>query len=82
MALQEVNNFHFSYDRHILQLMSGSANKTKFYTGLPTYVVFKALFYCLELKMLLAWRDSYRKHQQRKEEEAISNGRILTNESR
>ena len=45
VALQEeVDSFHYSYGRYILQLMSGSDNKTKFYTGLPTYAVFKAVF--------------------------------------
>ena len=59
VALQEeVDSFHYSYGRYILQLMSGSDNKTKFYTGLPTYAVFKAVFDFLELKMLHARRDS------------------------
>ena len=59
MALQEeVDSFHYSYGRYILQLMSGSDNKAKFYTGLPTYAVFKAVFYFFELKMLNARRDS------------------------
>ena len=59
VALQEeVDSFHYLYGRYILQLMSGSDNKTKFYTGLPTYTVFKAVFDFLELKMLHARRDS------------------------
>ena len=61
VALQEeVNSFYFLYTKHILQLMSGSDKKTKFYTGLPTYAVFKALFDYLELKMLHARRDYHR----------------------
>ena len=58
VALQEeVNSFYFSYGEHTLQLMSGS-DKTKFYTGLPTYAIFKTLFDYLEPKLLHAWRDS------------------------
>ena len=62
VALQEVDSFHYSYGKYILQLMSGSDNKTTFYTGLPTYTVFKALFDFLELKMLHALRDSDTSH--------------------
>ena len=54
VAALQVDSLYFLYGKHILQLMSGSDNKTKFNTSLPTYAVFKALFDYLEPKMLHA----------------------------
>ena len=48
----------FMWEAYTLQLMSGSDNRTKIYTGLPTHAIFKALFDYLELKLLHARRDT------------------------
>ena len=52
-ALQEeLESLKHSLPNSPLQLMANSNQKTKFYTGLPTYEVFTALFHYLEPQVL------------------------------
>ena len=52
-ALQEeLDSLKQSLPKSPLQLMASSNQKTKFYTGLPTYEVFTALFHYLEPQVL------------------------------
>ena len=52
-ALQEeLESLKHSLPKSPLQLMANSNQKTKFYTGLPTYEVFTALFHYLEPQAL------------------------------